>query len=115
MESAIESWRNAIRLFAFYVVVARGTLVDELQAALDKVVGGIPLQKSEVGIKIAKRKSNDKKKRVTSYEERRPVIKDIENFYKKERWKCFSKCMSRLETRKKCKGKKGPGLKGLKT
>ena len=85
----------------------QATLVDKLQAVLDKVAGGIHLQKSEVGVEIPRRKSNDKKKRVTSYEERRLVVKNMENFYRKERWKCFSKWVSRLETGKNCKGQKG--------
>ena len=121
LESAIESWRNAVvlrkELLAFCVVRTRRMLVDELQAVLDKVAGGIHLQKLEVGMKIPRRKSNDKKKRVTSYEERRLVVKNMENFYRKERWKCFSKWVSRLETGKNCKGQKRDqvGLKGLTT
>ena len=111
LESAIESWRNAVvllfALLAFCVVGTRRMLVDELQAALDKGAGGIRLQKPEVGMKVPRRKSNDKKKRVTSYEERRLVVKNMENFYRKERWKCFSKWVSRLETGKNCKGQKG--------
>ena len=113
LESAIESWRNAVvlrkELLASCVVGTRRMLVDKLQAVLDKVAGGIHLQKLEVGMKIPRRKSNDKKKRVTSYEERRLVVKNMENFYRKERWKCFSKWVSRLETGKNCKGQKGTG------
>ena len=56
-------------------------------------------------MEIPRRKSNDKKKRVTSYGERRLVIKNMENFYKKERKKCFSRWVSRFETRKRYKGR----------
>ena len=68
-------------------------------------------------MKLPRRKSNEKKKRVTSYEERRLVVKNMENYYRKERWKCFSKWVSRLETGKNCKGQKRDqvGLKGLTT
>merc|ERR1712108_94785 len=101
-ETAIDSWRNTVGFFVYYV---GGMLVDELQMALDKEAGGIRLQKSEVGIRIGKRESNDRKERVTFQRKRRPVIKNIENFYKKERKKCFSKWVSRLETGKRCKGR----------
>ena len=100
-ETAIDSWRNTVGLFVYYV---GGMLVDELQMALDKEAGGIRLQKSEVGIRIGKRESNDRKERVTFHGKRRPVIKDIENFYKKVRKKCFSKQFWVKEIQIKVKG-----------